>query len=665
MRTLPNAYDILTLDEIDAAIATFCDPLTADEVVALAQWWTLYSIRTTMRSFIPKAELALMAALGNWQEAWAIASQVVDFRERFEAYLAIYGAAPRHPDALTTLFFEQLEPLFAQPRITLNIADTLLRRLCQMGYFEMAGMFMRLKSTDARTDKRMILIRSYLQAGYAQRALETVFALPATLASDRLFYLSEGVGYLAALGDAPNARRWLTRLRLDYEQVYRQTVAPDEHGNFPLPVDNPTVSTKVSYMVVCVLGGYVAVEDWAQACHWLEIYLTLTRNTLPKFIIDVFARAVARTSDTAALFAVGLLVTNRIAELQLYPVQRLIDLAALEQAHVLLREMRVSPENCARIVTFYHQVGWGDQTLSLLENVVAQFYKSPGQRKNQFKQLITSLLREQHLPEALAMIKRAGSLPAYQLREFMADALNCQPTDATLALLGRWLAEPAPSDKDWAFWHPAHIHLLLKCFIHDADAARARQWYAEAIFRLQQITTSDQRDALCLTFAETLTQTGALADAYRWLAQVEKWDNTDSEVYEIGQQALECRDHATALACLELAQQRRRLSDSHLSRQTMQHLRDQWQAFRSAALPAPVSYPSALNAPQSTDIIGLWRSPTSAHVYHFLRRLPYTSHQLEAHTPGLYPRVLKACLEIVGNFAPEWATFVQTLDEVG
>jgi hypothetical protein len=106
-----NAMQHLSLADIDAALATFVDPLSPDEVVALAQWWTLRQFLTDQANLLTYEDLDLLIKCGYRRDGAYYARLKTELKPKFENLVELYKILPSRDDNILNAIYAAFDQL--------------------------------------------------------------------------------------------------------------------------------------------------------------------------------------------------------------------------------------------------------------------------------------------------------------------------------------------------------------------------------------------------------------------------------------------------------------------------------------------------------------------------------------------------------------------------
>jgi hypothetical protein len=667
MRTLPEAYMTLTLDEVAAAIATFADPLTADEVVALAQWWTVYHLHIARIQLISDTELELMARLGRVREACFYAEHRYDPDRRVEALARIYRMLPRPDPALRDQIYPLLDrvfsgkvkalPLMLEAEVRFERYETALQlhRLVQPAFNQAPpnSFLIQLARTGRVSELQRYLPefpRGVLVRGYVRLANQ--MTLQAQLIETAL-----------QAGQQP-----VVELLFRYAETIRARLqrAIDQSRLNSHPLLNAPGNSYYSEALFALGTAYLSVGQLDTAA---TLFLHPHAERLPDSSLDAAAkRGLALCNDAAqiAAFAVALPDHLRNSALHFGSIRRLIALGEFDVARSILQQSTTKQWSQQQTLIMY--------ALMQDEAMVTQLlnpYSYPRIDEEQLTNLAVLLIEEagrldlaEHICQHIDNFEKVCIVQAAYVHYW---AENKQP-DIAVTFVEAWLTA-AWEKRDCRVGLVRLLVTASESLVRSApDAVRSWLRRAEEIVRARGSGGADWRVHpivrcwLILGEAEHAAQSAH--NEQRYYAETQ------------GLRALQLDDPQQAALGLRFVQTLRQFHPYPYdpggilpTQELLAHYIAQYGALSASPLSAAAH--TLLSKIQTRSLSAPHHLSEGLAQQHDLRLrewlalLAQAAPQLDAHTPGLYPRVLKACLEIMSNFAPEWLKLIRGLDETG
>jgi hypothetical protein len=672
VRTLPDAYGTLTLDEIDAAIATFCDPLTADEVVALAQWWTLRALLVSVANETPDEELGLMAAVGQIRQALRLAFSRDTDEKQWAGCLMIYQSNPACTEA-----YHRLHTLLTNPELNDSTRRTrllaLLRAELAVGRFEAAYSVMRQLSW-------------HIDAALAGEIVLSMIHAQELDAADDLLLM-----WIALTQDLGN---WRHICQLMYQMT--QTPAPDfcrtvlaqlekafrQRSSRP-PIQPDHVDYREAYLAGMWLGlANLHLGDLAAAGRWLRDCDIVD----PKAYADTFVVACeigsAQCHDTQIIYTLARSLMRRNVNHVgiVYLIRRLIQLNKPDLARDLLPKIKIMPETLIPLVAAYDQLGDSAAGDALLRERLPRLLKEEKPTAAAQREHFTAqLIQIGRLVSALRVLGDATRIHRYRVllaTTVFDHAPTPQMVTQMIEQVEQWWQEPPPAEAN-SKWHEDRQSFLFHCARtlrpHEPEQARAwvkriEDWLLEPVFTASQLRFhlgSAQRDGLRLRLILFYDALDDPESAYRWLQMLEHIAENPIELYRFMRANLHRRRTAFVRHCLAIVQAKRpRLKHMILQREVQPLFRSGIEHYGQMAHMGEIQDVTKLpkyRLHDPTTIAQEWHKLPRLPVYDHLTLLAHTYPALHAIAPDLYPRVVRACLQLMANFEPHWTAAMQAL----
>jgi hypothetical protein len=658
----PAQHAYLTLAEIDAAIATYTDPLTPDEVVALAQWWTLRHLRRDMGGYISLEELRLLCQAGRGAEAVQTVLQCFASEEDLVSRLsAIYEALPRRDAHLLRRIYN----LVAATMQTAQQAgksppEHMLRLLTELevrcGRYEVALQFARSSLSTYEAAVRQ-MITHLLETGRHELLDDYVWLLPLfpeKLSLHRLQHLKMVISEAVQLGENAVAEKYLVHLRCFFtaiEQVYGGI--PQVEGEDVLPNAQPQTYMRAAeiYSHCLILTGRLTE---ARAC-----LSRLPATVDPAQLLSAVQIACKRTMPVYDVisFWEGLPDELKQGLMAVVMIGWLVELGAADTARQALQTLAKDPFLYPALLPALYQLG-DDETVRQFIITYAQPAAQRADRK--IGEWIRALIASGKLDEAArlaALVPHVSRFHYYG--EIATAALRTRSVRAVAMQVQCWLydAEPATSDAsqwEWGYFMLAH-HFAQALAPLDRDLAFV--WAVEASFRLKNLHAHSQYYTYIPGHITTLLTVGDEPSARIWTEQLAHLPVMLRVHVLGGQQLIAQGDRATAAVWLV----RLFAARSHLLGKAWQPVLQWRDAMLAADTPAGFTlFPNDLR--QSLDRHKLTQPDNIAHSWQnkqvaasaFVGALYLSAPVLNILAPDLYQRTLRACLDIVAQHAPAW-----------
>jgi hypothetical protein len=666
MRMLPDAYDTLTLDEIDAAIATFHDPLTADEVVALAQWWTLRAALVTVANEIPDTELSLMTLLGQEQAALRLVAMRDTEQKQWAGLIAMYKGNPACTEAHRRLY--ALVPAqTAHDDYTLRARlQQILRAELAVGRYELAQTAMRHLAWrfDAPVAGEVVL--GMIEAQRLEAAYELILTMiELTQEAGNWREISHLMYQIAQTPAQEFCRVVLARLETAFTRRDRK-----------LPVQPANIDYREAYLAGMWLGlTYLQLGQLEMAGKWLHDCDIVNARAYQLALVPACEIGSAQTTDPRIIVALARsLLRRKLNHVGIVClISRLIQLNQPKRARELLPKIKINQDTLIPLVAVYDQLGDSAAGDALLDDHLPRLLKDAKESATatQCQDYAVHLIKIGRFASAVRVLSTARTISTYIQRALLVTTVSdYMPTPELMTHIieqvEQWRQESPPAEPNRK-WYEDQSYFIIRCArtLRQHQPEQARAWADHAGDWLAHIDGHARRDGVRLQFIRFYDESDDPQLTYAWLQTLERISETPSELYAVIRNNLTRHRTAFARSCFAMIQAKRpRLKRLILENEVQRALRagiEHYRDFRQTGSTPDENTLLKYRLYAPTTLAQEWHMLPQQRLYEHLVMLTHAYPVLHAVEPDLYPRVLRACLDIVAQFAPEWAVQAQAL----
>jgi hypothetical protein len=665
MWMLPDAYDTLTLDKIDAAIATFHDPLTADEVVALAQWWTLRAALVTIANETPDEELGLMTRLGQTQQAFWLVDMRDTEQKQWAGFIAIYQANPACTEAHHRLYAMLTRQPAPNTKTQRDYLQQLVRAELVAGRYELAQTAMRHLAWHLDASFAGEVVIGLLQAQRLEAAHELVWTMIGlTQEAGNWRHVSYLMYYIAQTPYQEFCRVVLARLETAFTRYNRA-----------LPAEPSNVDYREAYLARMWLGlTRLRLGQLEAARRWLRECDIVDHKTYHDAFVPACEIGSAQCTQPRIIYTLARSLLRRKLNHAgvICLISRLIQLDQPDLARELLPKIKITDKTLIPLVGVYDQLGDNAAGDALLDKHLPRLLQNEQETAvdDNNEHYAVQLVKSGRLSEAFRLISATTYDNRYRQRIVLArtvfeHAALYKHIPQMIELVEQWRQEQVEQFDHARGWYGKQAYFMIQCACmilhHHPDKAQA--WAEQAAVWLPQIEERWRRDGLRLDLARFHTDLNEPETALAWINTIERMGDHPFDLYRLANQML-AHSHFVFVrhSLAQMLARRSRLKWDTLQWALQSSFRfgiEHYERLRQTGKPPKIgSTPNPL-LPDHTTLAQEWHMLPPQRLYEHLVMLGNLYTVLHAIDPDLYPRVLHACLDVVAQFAPEWAAQAQ------